>query len=310
MRQVSFLLALLLALACSYATAANVTVGRDLQAISVNICSPGAYRAVQGSGTIVLVNIGEQTTSWVLSAEHVVDSLRQVKSVIGPDGSTRKQVTYRDAEIVQEQVSGGRAVGEKRYDAKVMCVDPRRDIALLRVRVDGEFKQGAAFYLGGEIPPPGTALFHCGAPGGKDIGGTCSLTSGIVSRLGVRIPDFGGSEHGVFDQVTCPALQGSSGGLVALKEDGRLIGIITLGLRGSDSFHWMVPMRSLLEFARDTKAEWLFDPSVEHPDSEGNIALPLELNPGGFDASKAGSESCISNSLLGIRDSLYRSLVD
>jgi S1-C subfamily serine protease len=282
------LLVLCFALAGSLAQAANTKVGVELQSISVNIVAPGQYRASQGSGVILLPKVGDKETTWVLTAEHVVDGLRQVREVIGKDGETKKQVTYRDAEIVQERVNAGRGVGERRYDAKVMSVDPRRDIAILRVRIDGEFDRGAQFYLGEEIPIPGTPLFHCGAPGGKSLGGTCSLTSGIVSRLGVRIPDFGGSEHGVFDQVTCPALGGSSGGLVALEEDGQIAGIITLGLRGADSFHWMVPVRSLLDYADEADARWLFDPNAERPESEDEIDLPLELNPTGFAVSRAG----------------------
>jgi len=278
-RWIGLLLAILFSLSCGFAMAADTHVGADLQAISVNICCPGDYRSVQGSGTIILVSTGEGMTTWVLTAEHVVSGLRKVREVIDGNGKTRKQVTYGDAEIVQERVSEGRVVGERRYDAKVVSVDATRDVALLRVRIDGEFTQGATFYLDNEIPMPGVALFHCGAPGGKDLGGTCSLTAGIVSRLGVRIPKFGGSEHGVYDQVTCSALGGSSGGLVAMREDGRLVGIITLGLSGTDSFHWMVPIRSILDWADDIDARWLFDPKADQPANASDNNFPLEYDP-------------------------------
>jgi len=281
-RGLGWLLTVLFCLSCGTLMAADepTSVGADLQAISVNIyCSSGGYSSVQGSGTIVLVPIGEQMTTWVLTAEHVVSNLRQVEDVINGKGSTRKLVTYRDAEIVQERMVDGRVVGERRYDAKVMSVNATRDVALLRVRIDGEFSDGATFYLGESFPRPGTALFHCGAPGGKDLGGTCSLTSGIVSRVGARIPHFGGSEHGVYDQITCPAMGGSSGGLIALQEDGRLVGVLTLGARGADSFHWMVPIRSILQWADEIDARWIFDPNAERPASEIEVNLPLEFNP-------------------------------
>jgi len=271
---------LCVALACSVVYA-DTSVGARLQQVSVNV---KAGRS-QGSGLIVLAEVDGKITTWIVTANHVVDGLRQVKTVIDADGSDKKQVSYMDAEVVQEKVVNGRGVGEKKFFAKVMSVDPRRDVALLRVRADDEFRVGALFYLNEEIPQPGTALFHCGAPGGQDLGGTCSLTDGIVSRVGVNISQFGGSEHGIYDQITCPAQPGSSGGLVALSDDGRVVGIITLGVRGADSFHWMVPIRSILAFAKDTGAAWIFDPSVEPPVSENDIKLKLEVNPSGFSVS-------------------------
>lgn len=260
-------------------------VGPGLQAVSVNICCPSSYGGAveaEGSGTLVVGKVGDKPAVWVLTAHHVVKDLRSEKEVVSPGGEKKTHVSYRDAQIIQERVVDGRAVGETKVDAKVVSVDERRDIALLRIR-DGEFKQkGVTFYAGKDIPQPGTALYHCGAPGGKEIGGTCSLTAGIVSRLGVRIPEFGGSEHGVFDQVDCPALGGSSGGLVALRDSGQWVGMITLGLGGGDSFHWIVPVRSVREWATEIKAEWLLDPGKPQPKEEDVAKIPLENQPVGF----------------------------
>jgi S1-C subfamily serine protease len=271
------LLTVALLVCCATAQAVDVSVGVNLQRASVNI---KAGRS-QGSGVLFHPIIGGKKTTWVLTAHHVVDGLRKVSSVIDQNGDKKQKVTYSDILVVQERVNleQGRGVGENRYYAKVIGVDERRDLAIARVRDDEAFTGGVTFYLEEQIPLPGTRLFHCGAPGGQNLGGTCSLTPGIISRLGVLIPDFGGSEYGVFDQVTCPALGGSSGGLVALADDGRVVGIITLGLRGADSFHWMVPVRSLTEYADEVNAPWLFDPSVEAPGSEKDISIPIELNP-------------------------------
>jgi len=255
-------------------------VGPYLQSISVNVVCPNDG---QGSGTIFLSEIEKTPTVWILTAHHVVEKLREIKTVIGSDGEERKQIRYRDAQIVQEQVENGRGVGEIKYDAKVVNVDPARDIALLRVRKGDFTKVGGEMYLDETIPAPGTPLYHAGAPGGKEIGGTCSLTSGILSRLGVRIPDFGGSQHGIFDQTDCAGLPGSSGGLVALRSDGRWVGMITLGLRGGgDSFHWVVPVRSVRIWAKEIGVEWLFDPKLPRPTKEVVEKIPLELNPAGF----------------------------
>ena len=130
-------------------------------------------------------------------------------------------------------------------------------------------------------------IFHAGAPGGKEIGGSASLTGGLISRIGVRIPEFGGSEHGVFDQTDTAALGGSSGGLIALRDDGRWIGMITLGLTGGDSFHWIVPIRSVREWAKEIDVEWLLDPTHPRPAEKDLDSIPLELDPAGFSSIEA-----------------------
>jgi hypothetical protein len=98
------------------------------------------------------------------------------------------------------------------------------------------------------------------------------------------VPEFGGSEHGVFDQTDCAALGGSSGGLVARKADGVWLGMITLGLSGGDNFHWMVPARSVHDWAKEAKLEWLLDPSKPRPTEEDIGKVPLELSKPGFGA--------------------------
>lgn len=268
--------------ASAYLRSPELLVGANLQRVSVNVlCSPsGGSYGTQGSGTIFLCEMDDgSSTTWILTANHVVDCLRRVETISGSD---KKIVRYRDAQIIQEQVDRGRAVGEIKYDAKVVSVDTHRDIALLRVRYSDFTRVGAQLYLGDYIPQPGTAIFHCGAPGGKDLGGTCSLTAGIISRLGVRIPDFGGgSELGIFDQTDTAALGGSSGGLIALRTNGQIIGIITLGLRSGDNFHWLVPARSIVTWATEVGAMPIFDASLPRPTEDELMSIPLEHRPDG-----------------------------
>jgi S1-C subfamily serine protease len=276
-------LVLLLA-ACAVAAEAPQDVGPYLQSISVNIKAKTGYNpGAQGSGTVVL----KEDTAWILTAHHVVDGLREVRTVIGADGEERKQVRYRDVVVVQDKPNpdGSRIVGDERLDAKVTSVDSTRDIALLRVRAVGEFEHSAKF-CGRTVLPAGTRIFHCGAPGGQDIGGTASLTGGIVSRTGVRIPEFGGSDEGIFDQVDCSGLPGSSGGMVCLQENGAWIGMITLGLRSGDSFHWLVPVRNVREWAAEVGVEWLLDPDAPPPSEDDIKKIPLEYNAPGFSGSE------------------------
>jgi len=272
------ILGALLIVACMpLSSVADEDIGTLLQNVSVNITCTDNYGSerAQGSGTLIVREIEGKKTAWILTAHHVVEDSRKVTTVI-VDGTEKKRVTYKDVEMVQEIVENGRVGGSDRYYAKVVSVDPERDIALLRVRVTGKIEKGVTFYLEDKIPPPGTLLYHCGAPGGKEIGGTCSLTDGIVSRIGVLIPKYGGSEHGVFDQTTCSSIGGSSGGLVALRKDGKWVGMITLGLEQTDSFNWVVPIRSVREWAKEIKVEWLLNPKIKPPTEKELEKIPLE----------------------------------
>jgi S1-C subfamily serine protease len=261
-------------------------IGPYLQRITVTI-KKGSDR---GSGTVVTRPVEGKSVNWILTAAHVVRDLREVKDVIAPDGTERKEVRYRDSEVLQELNQDGRTVGEIKLDAKVINVDSRRDIALLRVRKSDFLAVSARFYLDDSPPSVGTPVLHCGSPGGQAIG-AASVTSGVISRTGVRIEEYGGTE-GIYDQVDCAALGGSSGGMVCLRADGRYVGMVTLGLRGGDSFHWMVPVRTIRDWAEELGAEWLLDGEAKPPTEEDVAKIPLELASPGLQHTDATSEPC------------------
>lgn len=270
-------LLLLLAILASTAEARKPEeIGPYLQSISVTI-KKGFDR---GSGTVITRQVEGKGVNWILTAAHVVDDLRQVTTVIDENGDEKKRVSYRDSEVLQELSQDGRTVGEIKIDAKVVSVDSKRDIALLRVRKTDFLSVSAEFYADEAVPPVGTPVLHCGSPGGQAIG-AASVTSGVLSRVGVRIEEYGGAE-GIYDQVDCAALGGSSGGMVCLKGTGQYVGMITLGLRGGDNFHWMVPIRTIREWADDINAEWLLDAKAKPPSEEDIAKIPLELAAPGF----------------------------
>lgn len=250
-----------LAVALIPQTAFGQSVGRKLQQVAVNVVA----RSTQGSGTIFVRQIDNQEVTFVLTAYHVISNLRKVETRV-IDGKEEKRVVYDDAEVTQEVFQEGRRVGKVTYSARVICVDSRRDLALLMLRKEGRvFETSAVFYLGDEIPDVGTSVLHAGSPGGFEIGGSATVTSGIISRIGVPISEFGGADFGVFDQTTCPALPGSSGGLVAKADTGEVVGIITIGLRSSTGFNWMVPIRTIKKWLDEAKMTWFYDDKVEKP---------------------------------------------
>jgi len=61
---------------------------------------------------------------------------------------------------------------------------------------------------------------------------------------------------------------------------GELIGVLTLGLRSGDSFHWFVPIRVVRKWAKDTGVQWLLDPKGATT-AEALKKIPLEnVSPG------------------------------
>ncbi|MEM4167626.1 MAG: S1C family serine protease [Candidatus Caldarchaeum sp.] len=237
------------------------SVGRKLQAISVNV-SAGTS---QGSGTIFIKEIEGVQLTFILTAYHVISGLRKVETRM-VDGKEEKRAVYNDAEITQEVFQDGRKVGKVTYAAKVICVDSRRDLALLLLRKEGKvFEDSGVLYTSDEIPDVGTNVLHAGSPGGLEIGGSATVTSGIISRVGVTISEFGGSDFGVFDQTTCPALPGSSGGLIAKADTGEIVGVLTIGLRSSTGFNWMVPTRTIKKWLDEANMSWFYNDKVDKP---------------------------------------------
>jgi len=268
--------------ACSviYAQSEAEKVGNHLQNCSVTIKKGYSDR---GSGTIVTRLVEGEKANFVITAHHVVEDLRVVKTVVTPDGDKKEQVTYRDVELLQEKIdeSTGERVGQTTMIARVVSVDCAKDIALLRVRAKNWKDVSIVFHEGNRIPSAGMQVIHCGSPGGQEIG-AASVLHGNLARVGCRIEEF---SREPFDQVSCPGLPGSSGGMVTTA-DGKWIGMITLGLRGADSFHWMVPLRVVRKWAKEVKCEWLFAPDGKTTEAALK-KVPLENARPGFAAHEA-----------------------
>lgn len=267
----------------------QIAVGPMLQQSSVAIKK--SYNDV-GSATIILRQIEGKQVAWVLTAAHVIDNLRTVESVIAPDGTERKQVSYKDAELMQQIRQAGRPVRQILDFAKVISVDKTRDIGLLRVRAEGGYTVGAVFWLDESIPSVGTPIYHCASPGGGNLN-DASVTAGIVAQVGRAIEEFGGAEA-VYDQSDAAALPGSSGGMIALQSDGRWIGMITLGLRAGDNFHYFVPVRRVREWAKTINCLWLLDPKEKQPTEDEIAKIPLENTPAAFNRPKATAGTPVS----------------
>lgn len=246
---------------CTAAMAANPIV-EQLQASSVTIQTNRG----SGSGSLIV----REDRTFVLTAAHVIDSLRSTREVVDASGSKRTVVEFADARIVQEFRENGRRVGEVQIDARVLRysdADNGHDLALLEVRKGDFAKATTLFYLGNETPDIGTELYHVGSLKGQI--GANSLTVGVVSQIG-RVLELGSSGV-VFDQTTVTAFPGSSGGGVYLKETGEYMGMLVRG--SGEQFNFIVPIRRIQDWAKANCVEWALDPSIPVPET---IDGPLE----------------------------------
>lgn len=241
-------------------------VPQYLQDISVTI---KAGRS-EGSGVITNVN----GVNYVWTAAHVVSRLRQTRTIVGENGSPKVVVEFDDAEVVKELVEDGRTVGELRFSAEVIRysdADHGEDLAVLRVRKKNLSVYRVHFYLDKDsngkikIPTIGTDMYHVGSLLGQS--GSNSMTTGIYSQVG-RI--FNGV---VYDQTTCAAFPGSSGGGVYLK-DGRYVGMIVRG--AGETFNLIVPQRRLHAWAKKVGVDFTLDPDLTVPDENTLKKTPVE----------------------------------
>lgn len=260
------LLAVLLLIPSAFAQTLPTDVPTYLQDISVTIHATSVNGSEsQGSGVIYTRN----GRNYVWTAAHVVAGLRQVRDVIDPKtGSSKTIVEFRDADIVKELNENGRRVGQLEMAAEVIRysnADTGEDLALLRIRKKDFVRTSAVFYTETSIPAIGTDLLHCGSLKGQF--GANSMTTGIMSQIGRVI------QGQVYDQTTCAAFPGSSGGGIFLK-DGRYIGMLTRG--AGETFNLIVPIRRLQAWAKRAEVEFAINESIPVPSDEELQKKPVE----------------------------------
>ena len=266
-----------LALLTSGATAAEKKqpTAEHLQNVSVTIRAEGEWSAGEGSGVIFtrkdkdgnLVNL-------VWTAGHVIDNLRSERKVL-VNGAPKTLVEFKDPMVVKEIRQNGRTVGRLQMDAEVLKysdADNGHDLALLRVRKLNFVTDSVTFYLDEKIPGLGTDLLHVGSLLGQM--GANSMTDGIYSQHGRLIKSL--NKH-VFDQTTCTAFPGSSGGGVYLKSDARYVGMLVRG--AGEGFNLIVPVRRMAEYCAEHKIMWALDPKVTMPTRDELKKLPIEHAP-------------------------------
>ena len=259
----------------SFAAEKKLSTADHLQNVSVTIRSEGQFSNGEGSGVIFsrkdkdgnLVNL-------VWTAAHVIDNLRSTREVL-VGGAKKTIVEFKDPMVVKEIRQNGRTVGRLQMDAEVLKysdADDGHDLALLKVRKFNFVTDTVTFYLDKEIPKLGTDLLHVGSLLGQM--GANSMTDGIYSQHGRLIKSL---NKFVFDQTTCTAFPGSSGGGVYLKSDARYVGMLVRG--AGEGFNLIVPVRRLQDYCEKHKIMGALDPKVPMPSDDDLKAMPIEHAP-------------------------------
>lgn len=265
------------------------SVAEYLQDISVTVRSDNS----SGSGVIVQTKDGQ---IWIWTAGHVAAQLRHSREVIDDNGSKRTKVEFKDAKIIRfnKNEKEGRIVSNYSGDAEIVrysSAEFGHDLALLRLR-DKSFKPAASakFYLDEKLPPVGEDVRHCGSLLG--VMGSNSITGGLISQHG-RV--FDGK---IFDQTTATSFPGSSGGVVALKSDGRYVGMLVMG--AGEGFGFIVPVRRMHSWAKKVGVEFAMDPTKPVPTDAVLFEKPVEDGSG-----DSGCAACKERTALGVKFMLY-----
>ena len=273
MKTIAIALTFLLLQASSFSQQKNIA--DHLQNVSVTIRSEGTFSNGEGSGVIFTRKDSKgNTVNFVWTAAHVIDNLRSTREIL-VGGSKKTLVEFKDPMIVKEIRQNGRTVGRLQMDAEVLKysdADDGHDLALLRVRKFNFVEDTVTFNLSDDIPKLGTDLLHVGSLLGQM--GANSMTDGIYSQHGRLIKSL---NKYVFDQTTCTAFPGSSGGGVYLKSDASYVGMLVRG--AGEGFNLIVPVRRMKDYCEKHKIMWALNPKLEMPSEDEIKKMPIENEP-------------------------------
>ena len=252
------------------------STAEHLQNVSVTIRSEGSFSNGEGSGVVFTRKDSKgNLVNFVWTAGHVIDNLRKERKVV-IGGTPKTVVEFKDPMVVKEIRQNGRTVGRLQMDAEVLKysdADDGHDLALLRIRKFNFVKDTVTFHLEKEkIPALGKDLLHVGSLLGQM--GANSMTDGIYSQHGRLIKNL--NKH-VFDQTTCTAFPGSSGGGVYLKDNAHYIGMLVRG--AVEGFNLIVPVRRMINYCEEHKIMWALNPDVKMPSEEELKKMPIENTP-------------------------------
>jgi S1-C subfamily serine protease len=203
----------------------------------------------EGSGVI----FSRDGKSYVWTCAHVFDNTSSLVPMKDKRSGTFKSYrAYAPIVILKNTIRGERTVDGMATIATVLRIDRDQDIAVLELM--DALPNSTKFYLDREIPPVGETVYHVGHYKGSFA--EYSFAQGNIAYIQ---RDLKGYDY--LDQVSLTAYSGSSGGGVFL-EDGRCIGMVELVTAGGDSCAFYIPIRRMMQWAKDHGISYLLDENI------------------------------------------------
>jgi S1-C subfamily serine protease len=177
--------------------------------------------------TISVFRTVAQSTVFVTQTRIVVDFLGDEQEVAAGSGSGFVWDEVGHIVTNYHVVQGARALrvtfqNQKTFDAKVVGVEPRKDIAVLKVDVPAELLKPVTVGQHANLDV-GQKAIAIGNPFGLDH----TLTTGVISALGRQVHGIGGVTIRDMIQTDAAINPGNSGGPL-LDSSGTLIGMNTM----------------------------------------------------------------------------------
>lgn len=188
---------------------------------------------------------------------------------VSPDGVIVTNFhVIEDAHALQVETSGGEVYDNVYY----VTSDPRRDVAVLKVPVEG----AVSLRLGSDTAAAvGAEVYAMGNP----LGQTSTFSDGLVSATR--------TVEGVsMIQISAPISSGSSGGPV-MDARGEVIGVATMVLAGGQNLNYAVPVRYVRPLLETGDRPQRFSRSLL-PRASGGLAAVGESPTAGPGSSRAG----------------------
>ena len=161
--------------------------------------------------------------------------------------------------------------GQSYNEAEKIYVDPHLDLAIVRVAIPEGRRIDAAPLECGELPRVGHPVGAFGHPWNMRFTGTRGIVSGVTSRMYTELL-----------QTDAPINQGNSGGPLISLDTGRIVGINTAQIKGSQNTNFAVGMKyacrvmELLRAGRDPSPPAL--PVVYFNDHDDERVLKVARN--------------------------------
>lgn len=236
--------------------------GQSASASPIVPLSPGA-RIEDERNTIGVFKEAAASTVFVTQTRTVTDFLGAEQEV--PAGSGSGFVWDDQGHVVTNfhVVQGAESLtvtfhDQQRFEARVVGVEPKKDIAVLKVNAPAGILKAVKVAPTAELEV-GQKTIAIGNPFGLDH----TLTTGIVSALGRQVQGIGGVTIRDMIQTDAAINPGNSGGPL-LDSQGQLIGMNTMIFSksgGSSGIGFAVPVRTIArvvpQIVKNGKAEQL-----------------------------------------------------